>query len=92
MWLLARRSGFAVIVPSCLHPNLRRQQPLEMWLLVRRSGFTVRAVCVGTPGACGPILVDLIELAWLATMRTAAVSANPTSTVASLGRVRALVC
>jgi hypothetical protein len=57
-----------------------------MLLLVRRSG---RARCAGTHVACGAILVELIELAWLPTATTAAVSANATSAVASLERVRA---
>jgi hypothetical protein len=92
MWLLVRRSGFAVVVAPGPHPNFRRQQPLEMWLLVRRSGFAVRAVCAGTLGTRGPILVELTELAWIATARTAAVSANATRAAASLERLRALVC
>jgi hypothetical protein len=37
------------------------------------------------------MLVEPIEIAWLATARTAAVSANATSAVASLERVRVLV-
>jgi hypothetical protein len=63
MWRLVRCSGFAVAVAPCPHPNLRRQQPLEMWTLVGTSAFAVGALCVGTSGARGPILVDLIELA-----------------------------
>jgi hypothetical protein len=91
MWLLVGRSGFAVVVALCPHPNLC-QQPLAMWLLVRRSGFAVRGVSAGTGATCGPILVDLIELASIATTRTAAVNPNATrAATASLERLRALV-
>jgi hypothetical protein len=63
MWRLVRCSGFAVAVAPCPHPNLRRQQPLEMWTLVGTSAFAVGALCAGTSGVRGPILVDLIEFA-----------------------------
>jgi hypothetical protein len=91
LWLLVRRFELGLVVALCPHPNLRRQQLLEMWLLVRRPGLAGGAVCAGTRGTCGPILVDLTEPGWSPTARTAAVSANATRVAASLERLRALV-
>src|SRR5437867_3514580 len=83
MWLPFRGSVF-VVPPPCPHPYLGRQ-PTGMWAPVHRSAaFTEK--CMGTGWTGEPVLVDQIELACVASTKTA--TARATATRVALIRER----
>jgi hypothetical protein len=61
-----------------------------MRLLVRSPGVTGAALGAGTRGACA-VPLDVIELAWIAIARIAAMSNATRAAAAGLGFLRALV-